>query len=205
MTFSLDFLPQPFLSHHQRIFGDFCLADQTNLASRFEDLAQKGAMCLNRDHFPGHITVSTMILSPDWKQTLLTEHRKLGLWLQLGGHCDGDPILIQTSQREVEEESGLTRLKYVKWWISKNNFYELNHLVEPLPFDLDIHRIPANQSTPEHFHYDIRFLAVADPHQNLTISEESLDLKWVELSEAAWLGKEDSSMLRMIQKVKMLP
>ncbi|MFY0311407.1 hypothetical protein ACFMBG_16070 [Leisingera sp. D0M16] len=37
----------------------------------------------------GHVTGSAFVMSPDMKSVLLTHHRKLGRWFQLGGHCDG--------------------------------------------------------------------------------------------------------------------
>ena len=63
--------------------------------------------CLERTCRPGHLTGSAWIVSPDRTRTLLTHHRKLGKWLQLGGHADGDPDLLAVALREAREESGL--------------------------------------------------------------------------------------------------
>ena len=38
---------------------------------------------------------------------MLTHHKKLGCWLQPGGHADGDSDVAAVSLREAEEESGL--------------------------------------------------------------------------------------------------
>src|SRR5207248_2563727 len=44
-----------------------------------------------RDHFaPGHFTASGFVLSPDARALLLIRHRKLGRWLQPGGHVDAE-------------------------------------------------------------------------------------------------------------------
>jgi 8-oxo-dGTP pyrophosphatase MutT (NUDIX family) len=69
--------------------------------------------CLLRSCAPGHLTGSAWIVSPDRRRTLLTLHRKLGKWLQLGGHADGDPDLLAVALREAREESGLARLAVV--------------------------------------------------------------------------------------------
>src|ERR1700677_4465159 len=68
------------------------------------------ADCLLRSCAPGHLTGSAWVVSPDRSRTLLTLHRKLGKWLQLGGHADGDPDLLGVALREAREESGLARL-----------------------------------------------------------------------------------------------
>ena len=79
----------------------------------------------------GHFTGSAWLVSGDGARVLLTHHRKLGRWLQLGGHADGDTDLRRVALREAEEESGLHGLA-----------------VESGIFDLDRHRIPARGDEP---------------------------------------------------------
>ena len=62
---------------------------------------------------------------------LLTHHRKLDRWLQLGGHSDGESDPRQVALREAQEESGLARFRF------------LPEASDPLPLDLDVHPIPA--------------------------------------------------------------
>jgi 8-oxo-dGTP pyrophosphatase MutT (NUDIX family) len=131
----------------------------------------------------GHLTGSAWIVSPDRQRTLLTEHRKLHKWLQLGGHADGDPDLRAVALREAREESGLTRLRPLGAGL----------------FDVDRHRIPARGAEPEHWHHDLRFLFEADPEEPLVLSSESKALAWVELSAVAGLNAEES-MARMVRK-----
>jgi 8-oxo-dGTP pyrophosphatase MutT (NUDIX family) len=139
--------------------------------------------CLLRTCVPGHLTGSAWIVSPGRTRTLLTHHHKLDKWLQLGGHADGDGDLLAVALREAREESGLTRL----------------HAVSTEIFDFDRHLIPARKAEPEHYHYDLRFLIEADPDEPLTISSESKDLAWVELSRVTALNPEES-MARMVRK-----
>ncbi len=141
------------------------------------------ADCLLRTCGPGHLTGSAWIVSPDRTSTLLTHHRKLDKWLQLGGHADGDADLLAVALREAREESGLTRLRSVSREI----------------FDCDRHSIPARGSEPAHWHLDLRFLIEADPAEPLAISCESKALAWVEIERVTTLNPEES-MARMVRK-----
>lgn len=145
------------------------------------------AECLRRECAPGHLTGSAWIVSEDRIRTLLTHHRKLGKWLQLGGHADGDPDLLAVALREAREESGLSNVRAVSAEI----------------FDVDRHWIPPRKTEPGHFHYDLRFMIEADPNEPLVISSESKDLAWVEVARVTALNPEES-MARMVRKTGAL-
>ncbi|PTY03130.1 NUDIX hydrolase [Opitutaceae bacterium EW11] len=139
--------------------------------------------CADRELAIGHLTGSAWIVDRARRKTLLTHHRKLEKWLQLGGHADGDIDLVNVALREAEEESGLTRLA----------------LVSPAIFDVDRHWIPERKGEPAHWHYDVRFLIEADPEEPLVTSYESKALAWVELDRIQELSSEES-LLRMARK-----
>ena len=111
----------------------------------FSDFAIAHADCCERTLQAGHFTGSAWLVSQDGQRVLLTHHRKLDRWLQLGGHADGDADLARVALREAQEESGLAGLA-----------------VEREIFDLDRHRIPARGDEPEHWHYDVRFVVRAN-------------------------------------------
>ncbi len=142
--------------------------------------------CAERSLAVGHLTGSAWIVDPSRTRTLLTHHRKLNMWLQLGGHADGDLDIAAVAMREALEESGLTRLK----------------LVSTRLFDVDRHRIPARKTEPEHWHYDLRFVVEADPEEPFVVSEESHDLAWIEIARMADYNREES-MLRMARKTRL--
>ena len=162
--------------------------------------------CFERTCIPGHITGSALVVSQDLGSVLLTLHRKLGAWLQLGGHSDGDPMTHQVAMREALEESGLIGLEFLPYehvlTLGQGHSPQGTPLT-PLPFDLDCHVIPARKSEPEHIHYDVRYLIVADHRQPLVISDESQDLRWFSLAEAKALTKE-ASMVRQFVKLEWL-
>ncbi len=139
--------------------------------------------CFERTLKVGHITGSAWIIDLDRRHALLTHHRKLDRWLQLGGHSDGDANTLNVALREGLEESGLTTLRPVSEAI----------------FDVDVHLIPARKNEPDHYHYDVRFLLEADRNTPLVISEESNELAWVPLEEILNLAP-DASIRRMVEK-----
>lgn len=139
--------------------------------------------CLSRDLAVGHITSSAWIENHDCTCALLTHHRKLGKWLQLGGHVDGEPDVLKSAIREAQEESGIDTIEPVHSEI----------------FDLDIHEIPAYGGTPAHFHYDVRFWLRATQDVPYVVSEESIDLAWVTPSEFSGYPT-DESVVRLHRK-----
>jgi 8-oxo-dGTP pyrophosphatase MutT (NUDIX family) len=151
--------------------------------------------CFERSCRDGHVTGSAWIASPDGEQVLLILHRKLGAWLQPGGHADGDPDPAAVACREAQEESGLESLRLVDWWRDGST--------SPQPFDVDVHRIPARGEDPDHLHLDIRFLLVADPAEPPRASHESDQARWVARAEIGALSREPS-LLRMAERAASL-
>lgn len=139
--------------------------------------------CFERSLQIGHVTGSAWIVDSSRTRCLLTLHRKLGRWLQLGGHADGNGDLLDVATREAREESGLFRLRAVATSI----------------FDCDVHVIPARGAEPEHRHYDVRFLLEGDALERLVVSAESRELAWVALAEVAERSG-DASVRRMVVK-----
>ena len=151
------------------------------------DFLRKNHNCASADNLKGHITASAWVLSPDRTQTLLTHHRKLNRWLQLGGHVEGDATIQEAALREAVEEGGIAQL----------------HLIEDSIFDIDVHLIPAKNEVADHYHYDIRFLFQAE-RIVFVVSNESNELAWINLSDMANLTS-DESVLRMSRKSKAYP
>ena len=159
-----------------------------NAAINMLDFFNKGGNSFSKENKEGHFTGSAWILSPDRSMVLMTHHRKLNMWLQLGGHADGMEDLINVAIREAKEESGF------------NEFVLLSDRI----FDLDIHQFPATKDEPGHYHYDVRFLLEANPHNNtIIISDESIDVQWIPLEKVISLNPE-SSIQRMVKKTSAL-
>jgi 8-oxo-dGTP pyrophosphatase MutT (NUDIX family) len=101
-----------------------------------------------REDPAGHVTASAIVARPRGDLFLLVSHRKLGGWLQPGGHVEpDDSSVFEAALREVREETGLERLE--------------SPLGDSI-LDLDVHPIPAFGEDPPHLHYDVRFLLTSD-------------------------------------------
>ncbi len=139
---------------------------------------------------PGHLTASALVLDAEGTRALFTHHKKLGLWLQLGGHCDGETNLARAALTESIEESGISAL-----------------VIDPAPIDVDIHTIPARKNEPEHLHLDTRFLVWAPPGAVEVCSEESIELAWIELKDLDALDTDDSvrRLARLLPKSRSTP
>jgi 8-oxo-dGTP pyrophosphatase MutT (NUDIX family) len=109
---------------------------------------------------PDHLTASVLVVSPDATQVLLTHHRRADMWFQLGGHIEPDDLsLAAAAERELREESGLSA-----------------YALDPSPVQLDRHAVPFCGDGGDHL--DVRFVAVADPALPLTVTQESIDVRW---------------------------
>lgn len=141
------------------------------------------ADCFERSLTVGHVTGSAWLIDSSGERVLLTHHRKLGKWLQLGGHADGDSDVRAVAKREAQEESGLANITPISGTI----------------FDVDVHRIPAYGNEPVHHHYDVRFLLQVKGDPQTKISDESLELSWFTAEQMNDL-EVDSSVRRMQRK-----
>ncbi len=106
---------------------------------------------------PTHVTASAVVLGDDGR-VLLHRHKRLGIWLQPGGHIDPGESAEQAARREVAEETGIT-----------------GTLAETV-LHVDVHEGPRG-----HVHLDVRWL-VRTPAGAVPAPDagESQDVAWFE-------------------------
>lgn len=161
---------------------------ERGMTARVRGLLDSRARAFHRDCLPGHITASAWIVSRESRSVLLTHHRKLGRWLQLGGHTDGEVDVLASALREAQEESGLS------------GFGALPLSGGPTILDVDVHEIPARGDEQAHQHHDIRFLLEVSQAQPIRRQQsESKEVRWFPASDIERRFDEES-LVRMARK-----
>jgi 8-oxo-dGTP pyrophosphatase MutT (NUDIX family) len=127
---------------------------------------------------PVHLTASGIVVSE--RGVLLLKHRRLGIWVQPGGHIDAGETPWDAARREVQEETGL---RVVFSGVPRGQaIYQVDHV--------DVHPGPRG-----HTHLDLRYLMQAgadgssiDPCPPPEESQEVEWLGWDAAIERADLG-----------------
>lgn len=157
----------------------------------------------SRATLAGHLTASAWVLDRSHTHAAMIHHRKLGRWLQPGGHIDDeDPSWATAAQREVTEEVGLAAFIAVPG-AEQCSEQRADQCVDQL-FDVDVHPIPARPDVPAHLHYDLRFLLVADVDAALDDrlklnADEAHDCRWFRLADLANAPSLEPSLRRMVE------
>lgn len=147
-----------------KLLSSYCKLNNNTIYKDFYNFITSAEKPFSRDEKLGHITGSCWIIDKTCSKTLLTNHKKLNIWIHPGGHSEGETDPLDIAKREGVEETGLE--------------------IEPIssfPFYLDIHTIPRYKNTPAHYHYDFTYLFTPVSSMNYTVSTESHDLKWIDL------------------------
>ena len=138
---------------------------------------------VSRSCQPEHVTASALVLSHDGARVLLGLHRKVGRWLQMGGHLEpADRSLAEAARREAYEESGVAGLA----------------LLAGGPVRLDAHPVRcAGSDAPVSVHLDVQYAAIAPRGAIEQVSEESLALAWY--APADLPRDSDDSVRRLVE------
>jgi 8-oxo-dGTP pyrophosphatase MutT (NUDIX family) len=115
---------------------------------------------------PVHVTGSAIVVGP--RGVLLLKHKRLGLWLQPGGHVDPGEAPWEAALREANEETGLAV-----------SFHPASRPGVPELIHVDVHA-----GGRGHTHLDLRYLVdggTADPSPG---DGESQQIEWLNWDDA---------------------
>jgi ADP-ribose pyrophosphatase YjhB (NUDIX family) len=114
-----------------------------------------------------HLTASGFVVGT--RGTVLHRHRKLGIWVQPGGHVDPGERPAEAARRETFEETGL----------------DVVHPPEgPMLLNVDCHAGPRG-----HTHLDLRFVLLGAADHPAPPPGESQEVRWCTYAEALELGE----------------
>ena len=175
-------MPNPFLPRLDAAIARYLAevaSPREHLALLRWQIAERHALD-SRDTYPGHLTTSAIVLSPDHGKILLIDHVVLGRWLQPGGHWEPAETFHASAAREAVEETSVQGLILHPW-----------HRGTDLPFSIDSHDVPGKPSRgePAHIHHDLQYLFLADPASALVAQiEEVHAAAWKPVAELAQIA-----------------
>jgi 8-oxo-dGTP pyrophosphatase MutT (NUDIX family) len=149
--------------------ADFDAATPREVRSRALFLAELDRLSdpFDRNADPVHVTGSAIVVGP--RGTVLHWHKRIGGWLQPGGHVDPGETPSQAALRETHEETGLP----------------VRHPDGgPRLVHLDVH--PAGP----HVHLDVRYLLITEDAEPAPPPGESQDVRWFTLDDAIAIADE---------------
>ena len=124
------------------------------------------------------MTASAIVVSDDGRRVLLHKHKRLGKWLQMGGHIEAGEMPWEAALREAAEEGGVPVT-----------------LSSPDLIHVDTHPGPRG-----HTHLDLRYLVTAPRVTPAPPEGESQDVQWFSWHQAIAMGDAGlEGLLRVLQ------
>lgn len=153
-------------------------------ADFFHAALEAGRSVTSRSDLPIHVTCGAIVRRPDGC-LLQIRHRALDRWLFPGGHLEpGDTSLVAAARREIAEETGLV--------------VGDGPSARPVPIDIDIHAIPANENKgePDHYHADFRYV--------LEVGDSAIQLQTDEVTDWRWSDPASLDNQRLADRLQAL-
>ncbi len=158
-------------------------ADEVLAVARLTALLADDADPFLRSTLPAHVTGSAVVLGPDGR-LLVHRHRRLGRWLQPGGHVEPGEAPEAAAVRETREETGLV---------------PIHPPSGPVLVHVDEHPGPDG-----HIHLDLRYLLHVDPSRTEGPGEDAgrggAELRWLAPDD---LDDVDRSLRRAVRALRM--
>ena len=147
----------------RRAVAGFDAATPREVRSRARFLAELDRLPdpFDRQADPVHVTGSAIVVGP--RGTVLHWHKRVGGWMQPGGHVDAGETPWRAALREAEEETGLP-MRHPEGG--------------PRLVHLDVH--PAGP----HVHLDLRYLLLGDDAEPSPPPGESQQVRWFSFADA---------------------
>lgn len=140
-----------------------------------------------KKHFTATVYIASKIDGEH--KVLLHYHKKLGIWIAIGGHVEKNENPIEAVLREVEEETNLD----IKILSANSLIKNKNVLQLPTMIALIEEKVPLFQNEEEHLHMDCIYFAFCKNPKSIT-----MDGKY------GWFGKKDLQKGKFEKEVLIL-
>lgn len=184
--------------------GEAFFSREAACLAKFIEALDSGAASIDKKKSTSHFTASGFVVDLNNEKIAINHHKKHQRWQHFGGHVEcKDLSVFAAARREVLEESGLTTLNHIgadELWLNSTDHAQ--PCAHPLPFDLQVIGLGS-----EHVDYDIRYLFLGDSGYDLTVSSESVDVKWVDLANIGHYIDRNNDILGfypVLAKIEML-
>ena len=147
-------------------------AERASIARTVAELDRLAAP-FDQESDPVHVTGSAIVIGR--RGVVLLEHKRLGLWLQPGGHVDPGETPWEAALREAEEETGLAV-----------SFADVGADGVPRLVHVDVHA-----GGRGHTHLDLRYLVHADDADPDPPEGESQEIAWFDWPAAIERASDD--------------
>lgn len=146
-----------------------------------------------------HFTATVYIISKiDGEiKILLHRHKKLNMWLGIGGHLEKDEDPVEAAIREVKEETGLD-IEFISqdnlFLKKRTRSFESKGVKQLIsPFAIMEEKISLDKDKGPHYHIDFIYFAITKTPKEVKMEEES-----------GWFSKEELKKLDLEEDMKFL-
>lgn len=145
---------------------------------------------LLRENKVAHVTVSAFVLNTSRDKVLMAYHNIYDSWAWLGGHADGNPDLLEVAKKEIQEESGLQKIKPMTSDVFS---------IEILTVDGHVKR---GEYVSSHLHLNVTYLFEGDDEASLRVKEdENSKVGWIPLDKLDNYVSEEWMLENVYQKI----
>lgn len=153
-------------------FKPSCEQEENDKKLMVELINKYGDEILYRESELFHITSSSFTMNKTLDKVLMVHHNIYNSWSWIGGHADGEENLLSVALREIQEESGVSKMK-----AERDKAISLDILTTN-------GHIKRGKYVSSHLHLNISYYIIADEDEELHIKpDENSGVKWIPVDE----------------------